>query len=194
MIVPPPIQGIGNASGFTMMVEQRDGSDDFAKLARVTRTVLTDAAGQPGLQHVISTFRAGVPQVEVLVDRTKAEALGVSVGDVFATLSGYIGSSYVNQFNEFGRTFQVYAQADAPFRLHMDDILQLTVRSQSGQMVPLGTLVQRAANGRAGADHVVQPVSGRIDRRRPGAGLQLRPGHVDHGGSCRQGTAARHRL
>ena len=125
-----------------MMVEQRDGSDDFAKLARVTRTALTDAAGQPGLQRVISTFRAGVPQVEVLVDRTKAEALGVSVGDVFATLSGYIGSSYVNQFNEFGRTFQVYAQADAPFRLHIDDILQLTVRSQSGQMIPLGTLVR----------------------------------------------------
>ena len=142
VIVPPPIQGIGNASGFTMMVEQRDGSDDFAKLARVTRTALTDAAGQPGLQRVISTFRAGVPQVEVLVDRTKAEALGVSVGDVFATLSGYIGSSYINQFNEFGRTFQVYAQADAPFRLHIDDILQLTVRSQSGQMIPLGTLVR----------------------------------------------------
>ena len=110
-------------------------------------------AGQPGLQHVVSSFRAGVPQIEVLVDRTKAEALGVSVGDVFATLSAYVGSSYVNQFNEFGRTFQVYAQADAPFRLHEDDILQLTVRSQSGQMVPLGALVQVRADDRAGADH-----------------------------------------
>jgi HAE1 family hydrophobic/amphiphilic exporter-1 len=142
VLIPPPIQGIGNASGFTMMIELRDGSDDFTKLARITRTVLTDAAGQPGLQHTVSSFRAGVPQIEVLVDRSKAEALGVSVGDVFATLSTYVGSSYINQFNKFGRTFQVYAQADAPFRLHEDDILQLTVRNQGGQMVPLGALVQ----------------------------------------------------
>ncbi len=142
VIIPPPIQGIGNASGFTMMVEQRDGSNDFAKLERVTRTVLRDAAGQPGLQHLVSTFRAGVPQVEVLVDRTKAEALGVSLGDVFTTLSQYVGSSYVNQFNKFGRTFQVYVQADSRFRLNMDDILQLTVRGQGGQMVPLGAVVQ----------------------------------------------------
>ncbi|HUB44992.1 MAG TPA: multidrug efflux RND transporter permease subunit [Acetobacteraceae bacterium] len=142
VIVPPPIQGIGNASGFTMMIEQRDGSNDFAKLARVTRAVLHDAAGQPGLQRLISTFRAGVPQIEVLVDRTKAEALGVSVGDVFSTLSGYVGSSYINQFNKFGRTFQVYAQADSPFRLNNEDILRLHVRSQSGAMVPLGAVVR----------------------------------------------------
>ncbi len=142
VLVPPPIQGIGNANGFTMMVEQRDGSDDFTKLGRITRAVLTDAAGQPGLAHLVSPFRAGVPQLEVLVDRSKAEALGVSVGDVFATLSSYVGSSYINQFNKFGRTFQVYAQADAPYRLHENDILQLSVRSQSGQMVPLGALVQ----------------------------------------------------
>jgi hydrophobic/amphiphilic exporter-1 (mainly G- bacteria), HAE1 family len=142
VIVPPSIQGIGNASGFTMMIEQRDGSDDFVKLERVTRTVLRDAAGQAGLQHLVSTFRAAVPQVEVLVDRTKAEALGVSVGDVFATLSQYVGSSYVNEFNKFGRTFQVYVQADSRFRLNMDDILQLTVRGQGGQMVPLGAVVR----------------------------------------------------
>jgi hydrophobic/amphiphilic exporter-1 (mainly G- bacteria), HAE1 family len=142
VIVPPPIQGIGNASGFTMMVEQRDGSDDFAKLSNVTQTVLRDATGQPGLSHLVSSFRSGVPQIEVLVDRSKAEALGVSVGDVFAALSTYVGSSYINQFNKFGRTFQVYAQADAPYRLHIDDILQLMVRSQSGLMVPLGALAQ----------------------------------------------------
>jgi HAE1 family hydrophobic/amphiphilic exporter-1 len=124
-----------------MMVQLRDGSDDFRKLAAITRTVLADAAGQPGLQRVVSPFRAGVPQIEVTVDRTKAASLGVSVGDVFSALSAYVGSSYVNQFNKFGRTFQVYAQADAPFRLHMDDLLQLTVRSQGGQMVPLGALV-----------------------------------------------------
>jgi HAE1 family hydrophobic/amphiphilic exporter-1 len=142
VLIPPPIQGIGNASGFTMMIEQRDGSGDFIKLARTTQAVLADAAGQPGLQRSVTSFRAGVPQIEVLVDRAKAEALGVSVGDVFATLSSYVGSSFVNQFNKFGRTFQVYAQADAPFRLNEGDILQLTVRSQGGQMVPLGALVE----------------------------------------------------
>ena len=142
VLVPPPIQGIGNASGFTMMVELRDGSNDFAKLQRIARLVLTDAAGQPGMQRVVTPFRAGVPQVEVDVDRTKAEALARLGGRRVRDVIGYVGSSYVNQFNKFGRTFQVYAQADAPFRLNMSDILQLTVRSRSGQMVPLGALVQ----------------------------------------------------
>jgi hydrophobic/amphiphilic exporter-1 (mainly G- bacteria), HAE1 family len=94
------------------------------------------------LQHLINNFRADVPQLEVLVDRVKAESLHVSVGDVFDTLSAYVGSSYVNQFNKFGRTFQVYAQADAKFRLLPEDIANLKVRSQDGQMVPLGTLVE----------------------------------------------------
>ena len=138
-------------------------------------------AGQPALQHVVTTFRAGVPQIEVLVDRTKAEALGVSVGDVFATLSSYVGSSYVNQFNEFGRTFQVYVQADAPFRLHEEDILQLTVRSQERADGAAGRAGAGAADHRAGADHAVQPVSGRNDRRRAGAGLQLGRGDVVDG-------------
>ena len=74
----------------------------------------------PRCSTLVSTFRAGVPQIEVLVDRVKAETLHVSVGDVFTTLSSYVGSSYVNQFNKFGRTFQVYAQADAQFRLHRE--------------------------------------------------------------------------
>ncbi len=142
VIVPPPIQGIGNASGFTMMVELRDGSNDFTKLQRITREVIADASTQSGLQRLVTSYRAGVPQIEVLVDRSKAESLHVSVSDVFATLSSYLGSSYINQFNEFGRTFQVYAQADSRFRLHPDDILQLSTRSQDGNMVPLGALVR----------------------------------------------------
>jgi HAE1 family hydrophobic/amphiphilic exporter-1 len=142
VVVPPPIQGIGNASGFNMMIELRDGSNDFAKLQSITRAVLADGASQSGLQRLVTPFRADVPQLSVLVDRVKAEALHVSVGDVFATLSSYVGSSYVNQFNKFGRTFQVYAQADSQFRLHPDDIAQLQVRSQDGNMVPLGALIQ----------------------------------------------------
>ncbi len=141
VIVPPPIQGIGNANGFTMMVELRDGSNDFAKLARITRTVVQDGLTQTGLQRLVTPFRAGVPQLQIVVDRTKAEALHVSVGDLFATLSAYVGSAYVNQFNKFGRTFQVYAQADSRFRLQPSDILQLSVRNQNGNMVPLGSLV-----------------------------------------------------
>jgi len=142
VIVPPPIQGIGNSSGFTMMVELRDGSNDFARLQRVTLEAVADASSQSGLQRLITSFRSGVPQLEVQVDRSKAEALHVEVGDVFATLSSYVGSSYVNQFNKFGRTFQVYAQADSRFRLQPEDILQLAVRSQDNKMVPLGALVQ----------------------------------------------------
>jgi HAE1 family hydrophobic/amphiphilic exporter-1 len=142
VIVPPPIQGIGNASGFTMQVELRNGSDDFAQLSRITQTIVADADTQSGLQHVVTSFRAGVPQLQVLVDRVKAESLNVSVGDVFSALSSYIGSTYVNQFNKFGRTFQVYVQADSRYRLTPDDIEKLSVRSQDGKMIPLGTLVQ----------------------------------------------------
>ncbi len=117
MLVPPPIQGIGNASGFTMQVELRDGSFDYTKLQTLSRTIVADGNTQTGLHapgHHVPCRRAAA---SVLVDRVKAETLRVSVGDVFSTLSAYIGSSYVNQFNKFGRTFQVYVQADAQFRL-----------------------------------------------------------------------------
>ena len=117
VLIPPPIQGIGNASGFTMQVELRDGSFDYAKLQTITQTIVQDGNTQTGLQRLNSTFRAGVPQMRVVVDRVKAETLNVAVGDVFNVLAGYIGSSYVNQFNKFGRTFQVYVQADSKFRL-----------------------------------------------------------------------------
>jgi HAE1 family hydrophobic/amphiphilic exporter-1 len=142
VLVPPPIQGIGNASGFTMQVELRDGSFDYTRLQTLSGTIAADGNTQTGLQRLVSPFRAGVPQLQVLVDRVKAETLHVSVGDVFATLSAYIGSSYVNQFNKFGRTFQVYVQADSQYRLQPRDIETLSVRSLDGKMIPLGTLVQ----------------------------------------------------
>jgi HAE1 family hydrophobic/amphiphilic exporter-1 len=115
VLIPPPIQGIGNSSGFNMMVELRDGSSDFTKLGRVTRALVATASSQSSLQHVGTSFRAQVPQLRVTVDRSKVETLHVSVGDVFDSLAGFIGSSYVNQFNEFGRTFQVYVQADSKY-------------------------------------------------------------------------------
>ncbi|MBV9251933.1 MAG: efflux RND transporter permease subunit, partial [Acetobacteraceae bacterium] len=142
VIVPPPIQGIGNASGFTMQVQLRDGSNDFTKLERVTRAVVSNASSQTGLQRVITPFRAEVPQLNVVVNRVAAESRGVAVGDVFSVLSSYVGSTFINQFNKFGRTFQVYAQAEARFRLQPRDIDRLYVRNQSGSMVPLGALVQ----------------------------------------------------
>jgi HAE1 family hydrophobic/amphiphilic exporter-1 len=138
---PPPIQGIGNAGGFAMQLELRDGSFDLTKLQTLTNTVVKDAQTQSGLQRVTSSFRATVPQLKVDVDRAKAETLQVSIDDVFSTLSAYLGSSYVDQFNKFGRVFQVYVQADSQFRLRPQDIEQLPVRNKQGAMIPIGTMV-----------------------------------------------------
>ena len=140
VIVPPPIQGIGNAAGFTMQVELTDGSSDWSKLERLANTIVADGASQSGLQRLHTTFRAGVPQFDLRVDRVKAETLHVAVGDIFAALAAYVGSGYVNQFNSFGRVFQVYVQADSPYRAHPSDIGRIAVRSQDGHMVPVGAL------------------------------------------------------
>jgi hydrophobic/amphiphilic exporter-1 (mainly G- bacteria), HAE1 family len=142
VLVPPAIQGIGNANGFTMMLEQRDGSSDYARLQTIARTVIAAANGQSGIARASTSFRATVPQYDVVIDRVKAESLHVNLGDVFATISSYVGSTFINQFNEFGLTFQVYAQADSPFRLNVDQLNNLYVRSRDGVMIPVGTLVQ----------------------------------------------------
>ncbi|MBV8321711.1 MAG: multidrug efflux RND transporter permease subunit [Hyphomicrobiales bacterium] len=138
---PPPIQGIGNAAGFAMQLELRDGSFDLTKLQTTTNTVIKDAQTQSGLQRVTSSFRSTVPQLKVEVDRAKAETLQVSIDDVFATLGAYLGSSYVDQFNKFGRVFQVYVQADSRFRLRQQDIEQLPVRNKQGAIIPIGTMI-----------------------------------------------------
>jgi HAE1 family hydrophobic/amphiphilic exporter-1 len=137
---PPPIQGIGNAGGFTMQVELRDGSADLTKLQSITNTIVANAQSQSALQRVSTSFRATAPQLRVDVDRVKAQTLHVSVDQVFSTLATYFGSTYVVQFNKFGRVFQVYAQADSAFRLRPRDIENLSVRNQQGDMIPLGTL------------------------------------------------------
>jgi HAE1 family hydrophobic/amphiphilic exporter-1 len=142
VLPPPPIQGIGNAGGFTMMVQLRDGSYDFPKLQAITNQIVSNAQSQTGLQRVQTSFRADVPQLLVEVDRVKAQTLFVPVDQVFQSIASYLGSSYVAQFNKFGRTFQVYVQADSQYRVQPNDINQLSVRNTKGDMVPIGTLVK----------------------------------------------------
>jgi HAE1 family hydrophobic/amphiphilic exporter-1 len=142
VLPPPPIQGIGFAAGFTMQVEMQDNSLDFTKLGSIVNTMLMNAGSQSTLQLVLSPFRATAPQYAINVDRVKAESLGLTVNQVFNAFGGYLGSSYVNQFTKFGRTFQVFVQADAEFRLRLNDVLDLTVRNSSGSMIPLGTLIE----------------------------------------------------
>ncbi len=142
VIVPPAIQGIGNAGGFQMQVEQKDGSFDYTKLQAVTDTMIQNASSQSALSNLVTSFRAGAPHVRVEVDRVKAESLRVPVGDVFTTLSSYMGSSYVNRFNKFGLSLQVYIQADSQYRTRPEDILKLQVKNLDGQMVPIGAIAE----------------------------------------------------
>jgi HAE1 family hydrophobic/amphiphilic exporter-1 len=140
MLVPPAIQGIGNAGGFQIQTELLGGSFDYAKLSEATDAVLRTAQANPQMQRILTTFRPDSPQVSLTVDRTQAETLRVSVGDVLSALTSYVGSTYVNQFNKFGLSLQVYVQADSQYRLQPDDLLSLFVKSKDGNMVPIGTL------------------------------------------------------
>ena len=142
VLPPPPIQGIGNAAGFAMQVELRDGNTDYSKLQAITEAMVRSAQSQSALQRVQSPFRATVPQFDVEIDRIKTQTLGVTTDQVFSALASYMGSSYVNQFNKFGRVFQVYTQAEADSRLTLRDIENMTVRNQSGNMVPIGTVAR----------------------------------------------------
>src|SRR5258708_17582877 len=108
----------------------------------MTDAVIKDAQRERGVERVKSSFRYTVPQLKVEVDRAKAETLQVSIDDVFATLGAYLGSSFVDQFNKFGRVFQVYVQADSQFRLRPEDVELLPVRNKQGAMIPLGTMVR----------------------------------------------------
>ena len=142
VIVPPAIQGIGNAGGFQMQIEQKDGSFDYAKLQAITDTMVRNASTQSALSNVVTTFRSGAPHVRIEVDRVKAESLRVPVGDVFTTLSSYMGSAFVNRFNKFGLSLQVYIQADSQYRTRPEDILKLQVKNLEGQMVPIGAIAE----------------------------------------------------
>ena len=145
----PAIQGVGNAGGFQMQIEQRDGSFDYVKLQNATDNDHRSGAHAVGADELITSFRAGAPHVWVDVDRVKAETLKVSIGDVFTTLSSYLGSAYVNRFNKFGLILQVFIQADSQYRTKPEDILKLQVRNADGQMVPIGAAGElRQASGR----------------------------------------------
>jgi hydrophobe/amphiphile efflux-1 (HAE1) family protein len=138
VIAPPPVRGIGTASGFRMMVEDRAGRGPEALRAAVA-AMMGRAAQTPGLKQVFSLFESSTPQVYLDIDRTKAQMLGINVPDVFSALQTYLGSYYVNDFNLLGRTFRVTAQAEDSYRLDPKDVLQIRVRNSSGNTVPLGS-------------------------------------------------------
>jgi hydrophobic/amphiphilic exporter-1 (mainly G- bacteria), HAE1 family len=140
VVVPPPIRGLGQSGGFQMMVEDRQ-SRGLGELQKTVMAVIQAARGQSGLSNLNTTFSALSPQLHLSIDRTKAESLQVPLINVFDTLQAYLGSTYVNPFNKFNRVFQVYVQADAPYRLHADDIQYLYVRNALGEMVPLSTFM-----------------------------------------------------
>ena len=138
-ISPPAVRGIGTSSGFKMMVQDRRGRGLDALEA--TSQELVAAANQtPGLVRAFSLFNTGTPKVFADIDRVRAEMLGVTPEQVFEALELYIGSSYVNDFNRFGRTFRVTAQADGPFRQEIRDVSELRTRNDRGDMVPLGSV------------------------------------------------------
>jgi hydrophobe/amphiphile efflux-1 (HAE1) family protein len=138
VVQPPPVSGIGNAGGFRMMVEDRSGAGPVA-LQHAVYAMMGAAAHTRGLLQVFSLFETQTPQLYLDIDRTKVQMLGVSMPDVFAALQIYLGGDYVNDFNLFGRTFRVQAQAAAPYRLDARDVLNLRVRNSHGQTVPLAS-------------------------------------------------------
>ncbi|AUT61779.1 MULTISPECIES: efflux RND transporter permease subunit [Paraburkholderia] len=138
---PPPVLGLGTLGGFKLQIEDQQ-AQGYTALNNATQSFLKEAAKTPELGPAFSTYQINVPQVNVAVDRVKAKQLGISVNDIFTTMQVYLGSFYVNDFNRFGRVYQVRVQADAPFRAHMDDIGLLKTRNDKGEMVPLSTLVK----------------------------------------------------
>ena len=134
---PPPVSGIGNAGGFRMMVEDRAGLG-YQALQGAVYAMMGRAAQTPGLVQVYSLFENSTPQLYLDIDRTKAQLLGINIPDVFAALQIYLGSAYVNDFNQFGRTYRVVAQALGKYRADIKDVLNIRVRNHGGDTVPLG--------------------------------------------------------
>jgi hydrophobe/amphiphile efflux-1 (HAE1) family protein len=141
IVVPAPaIQGMGTVGGFKLNVEDRGDAGSDA-LYQAVQDVLKKAAQEPSLAATYSTYQVNVPQLNVDVDRVKAKRQDVKLSDLFQTLQVYLGSLYINDFNKFGRTYQVVAQADSKYRSHVEDILPLQTRNAAGAMVPLGSLL-----------------------------------------------------
>ncbi len=143
----PPIRGLGNVGGFQLQAEQR-GRVDLNELQAMTERLVARANQDPHLAGVFSQFRASTPQLFVDIDRTKVQSLGVPLDDVFTTLQVYMGGLYVNQFNKFGRTWQVQVEAEPGFRTSAGPVGQFQVRNARGQMVPLASVARvEDANG-----------------------------------------------
>jgi multidrug efflux pump len=138
--MPPPILGLGNGNGYQLFIEDR-GNLGYGALQNAVNTMQGAIAQTPGMAYPIGTYQANVPQLDAEVDRAKAKAQGVPLTELFDTLQTYLGSAYVNDFNQFGRTWQVIAQADAPFRDSVEDIGRLRTRNDRGEMVPIGSMV-----------------------------------------------------
>ena len=140
-IMPPPILGLGTGSGYSLYIQDRAGLG-YGELQTTVQQMTGAITQVPGLTFPVSSYQANVPQLDVDVNRVKAEMQGVPLRDLFETLQVYLGSLYVNDFNRFGRTYQVVAQADAPFRNDASQIANLKTRNNDGEMVPIGGLVQ----------------------------------------------------
>jgi hydrophobe/amphiphile efflux-1 (HAE1) family protein len=140
-IPPPPVQGLGSAGGFKIMLEDRGGLGSQA-LVRAANALVDAANKDPDFVGVFTLFNAGSPSMYADIDRLKAEKVGLTPTDVFSTLQVYLGSQYVNDFNYLGRTYEVIVQADGQFRLTPQDITRLKARNASGEMVPIGTVAQ----------------------------------------------------
>jgi hydrophobe/amphiphile efflux-1 (HAE1) family protein len=138
---PPPVNGLGQVGGFKLMLEDRAGLGE-ATLNEATQALIGKAYQTPELAGIFTSYRINVPQLEVVVDREKVKQEGISLTDLFQTMQVYLGSVYANDFNRFGRTYQVKVQADAQYRATADNIAQLKVRNAQGAMVPLGSVVQ----------------------------------------------------
>ena len=141
VLPPSPIPGLGNAFGFQMVVEDRAGAG-LGELQKTVQEILRIARNRQGFLRIgFTTFSASSPQLYLDIDRTMAKSLGVTLNDVSRTLQTYLGSTYVNLFNKFNQSFQVRVQSEADYRRQLDDIGNLYVANQSGQMVPLGSLL-----------------------------------------------------
>ncbi|MGY0556965.1 MULTISPECIES: efflux RND transporter permease subunit [unclassified Lysobacter] len=140
-IMPPPILGLGTGSGYSLFIQDRAGLG-YGALQDAVNGFQGAISQTPGMSFPISSYQANVPQLDVEVDRVKAKAQGVSLTNLFDTLQTYLGSAYVNDFNRFGRTYQVIAQADGQFRDEIGDIADLRTRNNNGEMVPIGSMVK----------------------------------------------------
>jgi multidrug efflux pump len=141
VLMPPPIDGLGTGAGYSLFVEDRGGLG-YGALEDAVGALHGAVMSTPGMGFPFSGYQSNVPQLDIEVDRAKAKTQGVSLTELFSTLQIYLGSAYVNDFNLFGRTWRVYAQADSDFRKTVEDIKNLKTRNERGEMVPIASMVE----------------------------------------------------